>query len=203
MKNRFPLTKMIVIALFAFTFSFFTFNSFAQSGQKWATGGNSVSGSDFLGSTNAAALIFKTTNNERFKIDANGNIIVKSFIGSYSGVIYSTATGVLSKLDFSGSQSQYLSGDGTFRDIFGYTGWKILGNDIANSNSGNVGIGTFTPQFKLDVIGDARARDPLCKIYCYESDKDIRNDANDALFHHIEWFQYEGGCATIIKGCRK
>lgn len=31
--------------------------------------------------------------------------------------------------------------------------WGVVGNDIYNSNSGNVGIGTATPSRKLDVVG--------------------------------------------------
>ncbi|MEK6715578.1 MAG: hypothetical protein AABY43_06000 [Candidatus Omnitrophota bacterium] len=35
--------------------------------------------------------------------------------------------------------------------------WAQNGNDIYNTNSGNVGIGTMSPQARLDVMGDVRA----------------------------------------------
>jgi len=60
-----------------------------------------------------------------------------------------------------GLPSQYLSGDGTFRDIISFTGWKIIGNDVVNNNTGNIGIGILTPQYKLDVFGDARISNNL------------------------------------------
>lgn len=47
-----------------------TFHSFAQ----WSLGGNSISGSDFLGSTNAANLTFKTNSTARMTIKSDGNV---------------------------------------------------------------------------------------------------------------------------------
>lgn len=37
-----------------------------------------------------------------------------------------------------------------------YSFWKASGNNISNINTGNVGIGTTSPGYKLDVRGDAR-----------------------------------------------
>jgi HEAT repeat protein len=49
----------------------------------------------------------------------------------------------------------------------------------------------------LDGIGDARARDPLCSLMCQAGDKQVRNDAQEALFHHSEWFGKGQDC-----GCK-
>lgn len=39
--------------------------------------------------------------------------------------------------------------------------WTVSGNDIFNLNTGNVGIGSNSPQYKLDVFGDARVTNNL------------------------------------------
>jgi|GEM_PF-5889970 len=147
-----------------FLFLFFgvvIINCFSQQGPKWSVGGNAINSGEFLGTTNAADLIFKTNNSERFKIDANGNIVVQSFITNNSGIVFSDMNGVLNKLDYSGIATQYLAGDGSFRDIVSFTGWKIIGNDVVNINNGNIGIGILSPQYKLDVFGDARISNNL------------------------------------------
>jgi len=35
--------------------------------------------------------------------------------------------------------------------------WTVNGNNITNSNNGNVGIGTENPSSKLDVVGDIKS----------------------------------------------
>ncbi len=50
-----------------------TFNAWSQGGAKWGLNGNSVSGTDFLGTTNNASLIFKTNGSEAARILGNGN----------------------------------------------------------------------------------------------------------------------------------
>ncbi|HMQ77789.1 MAG TPA: hypothetical protein PKE21_17040 [Flavobacteriales bacterium] len=37
------------------------------------------------------------------------------------------------------------------------TGWALVGNDVHNTNTGNVGVGTSTPAHKLDVQGSINA----------------------------------------------
>lgn len=48
-----------------------------------------------------------------------------------------------------------------FATSFSQNTWTVSGNDILNLNSGNVGIGTSSPQFKLDVFGDVRINNNL------------------------------------------
>lgn len=40
----------------------------------------------------------------------------------------------------------------------GSSPWNISGNDISNSNTGNVGIGTTSPNYKLDINGNASVK---------------------------------------------
>lgn len=39
--------------------------------------------------------------------------------------------------------------------------WTVSGSDIFNVNTGNVGVGTNNPQYKLDIFGDARVSNNL------------------------------------------
>src|SRR5262245_50749062 len=40
--------------------------------------------------------------------------------------------------------------------------WTTSGNNIFNNNTGNVGVGTSTPTFKLDVLGSINTGAGLC-----------------------------------------
>jgi len=144
------------ILLFVF-FSVITFNCFSQQGPKWSVGGNDINSGEFLGTTNAAALVFKTANIERFTIDANGNIVVKSFITNNSGIVFSDINGVLNKLNYSGIATQYLAGDGSFKELSVTTGWVVDHNNVLSVPTGNVGVGVNNPAEKLDVNGNIKA----------------------------------------------
>ena len=50
----------------------------AQSGQKWATDGNSISNDDFIGTTNNLSLLFKVNNAQALLIKYDGNLFVNS-----------------------------------------------------------------------------------------------------------------------------
>ncbi len=56
-----------------------TFNAWSQGGAKWGLNGNSVSGTDFLGTTNNASLIFKTNGSEAARFLGNGNFGIGTF----------------------------------------------------------------------------------------------------------------------------
>jgi hypothetical protein len=54
-------------------------------------------------------------------------------------------------IEFSDGSKQYIAGGG------GDSNWNTSDNNIYNSNSGNVGVGTDTPAYKLDVNGSLNA----------------------------------------------
>ena len=48
----------------------------------WSLGGNSLTGTDFIGSTNSSPLYFKTNNTQRAYIDENGNMALGGTLGT-------------------------------------------------------------------------------------------------------------------------
>ena len=104
------------------------------------------------------------------KVGANTLNYVPKWNGSAlaNSLIYSTSTGVWistenpsATLAVSGSviaDVLYLGTAGSTLPVgwdTSYT-WWIMGNNISNTNTGNVGIGTSTPSAKLEVAGDAK-----------------------------------------------
>ena len=129
--------------------------SFSQSAPKWSVEGNTATSSDFLGTTNNEDLIFKTNNTTAFKIKANGNIILKSLDGLGNGIITIDNNGKLIHTPFTGDANQVLLGDGTFGALPSGL-WTTGPSGKIYYTGGKVGIGTTTPNFKLDVDGDVR-----------------------------------------------
>ena len=134
---------------------FITNCSFSQSAPKWSVDGNVATSSDFLGTTNNEDLVFKTNNTTAFKIKANGNIILKSLEGLGNGLVTIDNNGKLIHTAFTGDVNQVLLGDGTFGALPSGLWTTGTGGKIYY-NGGKVGIGTATPNFKLDVDGDVR-----------------------------------------------
>jgi hypothetical protein len=139
-------------------------NSFAQSGQKWSTSGNSTSNNNFLGTTNQQDLILKANNTEGFRLQSDGDIILKTDLLKIKP---NTTNGVDLKLQNNNSLNGGLliginagNGNGNNalfklkenKDMLFFTNnteqFRILGN-------GNIGIGTSSPTRKLEVNGDA------------------------------------------------
>ncbi len=69
-------------------------------------------------------------------------------------------------VDIMGGTNYSFVGGGAFRSVpfalhaLSSSGWEQDGSDLANTNTGNVGIGTGTPAAKLEVAGNARVADP-------------------------------------------
>lgn len=60
---------------------------------------------------------------------------------------------------------------------------------IALAQHNEVRDAAFTPSVisALGMIGDGRARDPLCDLMCHARDKDVRNAAQEAVFNNQNW----------------
>ena len=69
--------------------------SFGQSGQKWATGGNQNSSGDFLGTTNAQPVVFKTNAQTRATFGTSGGFQLNHLIGSDTRMVQTDANGNL------------------------------------------------------------------------------------------------------------
>jgi hypothetical protein len=136
--------------------------SFGQSGQKWATGGNSISAGDFLGTTNNLPFVLKVNNKQALQVNVDGTMLFNSYSGTGNRLLMVDNTGLLSSFNFSGNTGDVLFGDGTWHPlpVSPPAGWSILGNRVGNpifyivSNPNSyVGIGTNSPSKPLTVSG--------------------------------------------------
>ncbi len=126
----------------------------AQSANYWRTsGGNTPSSGEYLGTSNATDILFKTNNVTRLTLDANGNFKLASLVGSGNRFLQTDANGNLSAL--SGTNLS------TFFNTNNLGVLQKVGSDYYLP-TGNLGIGIApSPAFKLDVIGDARISNNL------------------------------------------
>ncbi len=133
----------------------------AQSGAKYATGGNSTSAGDIFGTTNAQPINFVTSNTLKMVLDVTGNLRLVNFAGTGNRLVLTDINGNLITLP-QGTANQVLYGNGTWGNLPAAPTqlWSVSGNNIFY-NGGNVGIGNNAPQYKLDVFGDARISNNL------------------------------------------
>lgn len=87
-------------------------------------------------------------------------MIVKSLDGSGNGMVTVDNNGKLIQLPFTGNATDVLLGNGTFGASPSGL-WSAGTGSKIYYNSGKVGIGTSTPNFLLDVNGDARITNNL------------------------------------------
>ena len=149
-----PPHSKVAVAVFLLTFSFSTM--YSQNGSKWATGGNSVGSGDFIGTTNNFPVTFKVNNATKMLLNTNGSFQLNNFGGTGMGIVQYDNNGVFTQLPYSNS-SYVLFGNGTFGPIsFPNSGWTASGSNLFYNGSGNIGIGTNNPLFKVDVLGNLR-----------------------------------------------
>lgn len=129
--------------------------------EHWDIFGNSIDAQDVFGTLNNFPINFITNGTQKMMLGTNGVLQINNLSGTGTRILQTDANGNVKFLP-SGLTGQFLQSDGTWADLpSSATAWKVIGNDIFNTNTGNVGIGTYTPQYKLDVLGDARISNNL------------------------------------------
>jgi hypothetical protein len=127
---------------------------FAQ-GNNWKLdGNNNASTTTFLGSTTLQPLIFKTNNLERFRINGDGTFNFTGLPGTGQGLLYTSPTGLLQRIVFSGNANQVLLGNGTFGTLASSNYFVFSGTNQL-STIYKLGIGVTNPSQKLEVDGNA------------------------------------------------
>jgi hypothetical protein len=162
MKNQQQLSFLRKGFILIFCFNlFYSIHLFAQAGAKWATGGNSISTGDFIGTTNNFPLLFKINNLQKMQLSTSGVLQINNLIGVGNRLILTDASGNISPFAM-GTATQILYGNGTWGSLPTPPNvlWGVSGSNIYY-NGGNVGIGTNSPFTTLDVVGDARISNNL------------------------------------------
>ena len=104
---------------------------------------------------------------ERVRIDASGNVGIGTTSPAYNLQIDDASSAVLQLKDLSNSGSASVFFADSAQNTPGFIQYNNSGNylrfgtngseRVRLDSSGNVGIGTSSPTFKLDVAGNARA----------------------------------------------
>ncbi|OFX39503.1 MAG: hypothetical protein A2X08_09945 [Bacteroidetes bacterium GWA2_32_17] len=127
-------------------------STLAQSGWKWSSALNAASQGDAFGTSNDQALLIMVNNALALKINPGGSVLINSLSNNGNGIVTYDNTGKLVPAIFPNDATKVFLGNGTW----GYAGWKISGNDVVQTTTGTVGIGTSTPDtnYKLDIVGN-------------------------------------------------
>jgi len=131
-----------------------------------------------LGTYGAFPILFITNATERIRIASAGDVTISTianattdtdkFLVSDGGVIkYRTGSEVLS--DIGGASSSSISG--TTNYIPKFTSSSAIGNSIMYEGTSGIGIGTSSPNTKLDVIGNVRSSNAGQTVYT-----EVQND---------------------------
>lgn len=123
---------------------------------QWGLNGNAISSTNFIGSTNNQTFSVRTNNTERMKITGTGDFYLTGLTGTGPGILRVSASGGVTRINFTGSNQQVLGGNGSFVDIGGIAGWTQGAAGITSSGGVNVGIGVANPTAALDVSGSVK-----------------------------------------------
>lgn len=133
----------------------------AQVNSYWNTNGNAAGNFDFIGTTNAEPLIFKTNSLEALRIRPNGSIQISAFQSQGSGLVYANNSGILNFAAFSTDSNQVFTASGKFKSITVLSGWTSTDSVLYTSAGMRIGIGTSNPEFGLDITGNMRVTDKI------------------------------------------
>jgi hypothetical protein len=128
---------------------------------RWGIYQDSTTDANYLG----GSVLIGTTTNAGFKTDINGTfravstVTLSSLGGVGTRMVIADASGVLSTQAIPGGGG--ISGSGTTNYVAKFTGASSIGNSQLFDNGTNVGIGTITPAYLLDVNGEARIQNTL------------------------------------------
>ncbi|MBI5538534.1 MAG: hypothetical protein HY951_00610 [Bacteroidia bacterium] len=138
------------------------FNSFAQSGQKWSTGLNSIFSGEAFGTSNNQPLLIKVNNALALQINPGGGISVNSFSNVGNGIVSYDNSGKLIPTAFPNDATKVFLGNGTWGNVpIPQNYWQFHDPDIYTMTPGNIGFGTDHPLFKVDIVGDVRISENL------------------------------------------
>lgn len=144
---------------------FLSSQNYAQTNQKWSADGNTATNGDFIGTINNEPLILKANNIVGLRLKPNGQLIIKSLdlnSSAPNGIVLTNGQGEISRLNFNGNSNNILLGDGTWGTLPTNTNfWQAGNGNKIYYTAGKVGIGTQSPNFDLDVQGNARITNTL------------------------------------------
>lgn len=159
-RTLFPTHAIFHKALILFNFFFLIMTTGYSQGPKWTTLGNITATGDFIGPTNFEPLVFKTNNTTRGAFTASGDFQLSNLIGTGNRLLQTDANGNIIPFTM-GNSGDVLYGDGTWGGLplFPAETWQYNGSNIYYNEK--VGIGTNSPLYPLDVIGDVRISNNL------------------------------------------
>jgi hypothetical protein len=159
----------------------------------WRTDGNNVDANDWLGTRNNQPLRIRTNNTQRMIITPAGNVGIgtetpETATGGLALHIHNPNGASALRLGDGAVNGQQWEWQSTVINNVGAMNLSKLTPPLANPltvlANGNVGIGTTTPQGRLDVLGDIRAGNS--DIYFTEQNHNHTGIGNTAGFAAIE-----------------
>lgn len=134
-------------------------------GSNWKISGNVIQSNDWLGTTNNINLLIKANNKTAIIVDTNGickfSALALNNPGP-NGLVITDSDGKFSRIDLSGSNNQFLSGNGNWSTLpSSINSWILTGNNLLGNFNGNLGLGINNPLYKLDINGSVRISNNL------------------------------------------